>query len=134
VTSSSRRNGFELWQGGTGLATNSFSVDVNGAAPVPPSCTVTYTLENSSNGSMQANVILTDTGNSPLNGWQLSWAFPGDTKITSMWAGDYTQSGTAVTVTNASYDGTVAAGASTEIGFDGTYSSNDAPPTSITCT
>ena len=126
--------GFEIWQGGAGLATNSFSVDVNGAAPVPPACTVTYSLGNSSNGSMQANVIVTDTGNSPLNSWQLSWTFPGDTKITSMWAGVYAQSGAAVTVTNASYDGTIAAGASAEIGFDGTYSSNDAPPGSITCT
>ena len=51
-----------------------------------------------------------------------------------MWAGTYTQSGTAVTVTNAAYDGTIAAGSSTEIGFNGTYSSNDASPASITCT
>ena len=122
--------GFEIWQGGAGLATSSFSVAVNGAAPVPP----TYQLGNSSNGSMQANVILTDTGNSPLNSWKLHWTFPGDTKITSMWAGVYAQSGAAVTVTNASYDGTIAAGASAEIGFNGTYSSNDSPPASITCT
>jgi hypothetical protein len=40
---------------------------------------------------MQANVIVTDTGNSPLNSWKLSWTFPGDTKITNMWAGTYTQ-------------------------------------------
>jgi hypothetical protein len=51
-----------------------------------------------------------------------------------MWAGVYAQSGAAVTVTNASYDGTVAAGSSVEIGFNGTYSNNDAPPTGITCT
>jgi cellulose 1,4-beta-cellobiosidase len=126
--------GFEVWQGGAGLATNSFSVDVNGAAPVPPSCSVSYQLEGSSNGSMQANVILTDTGNSPLNGWQLNWTFPGDTKITSMWAGVYSQSGAAVTVNNASYDGSIAPGASAEIGFNGTYTSNDAAPTGITCT
>jgi hypothetical protein len=95
---------------------------------------VTCSLGNSSNGSMQANVILTDTGNSPLNSWKLTWTFPGDTKITSMWAGVYAQSGAAVTVTNASYDGLIAAGASAEIGFDGTYSSSDPPPASITCT
>ena len=125
--------GFELWQGGAGLATNSFSVLVNGAAPVPPSCTATYSLGSSSNGTMQANVTVKDTGNSPLNGWKLSWTFPGDTKITDLWNGTYTQSGAAVTVTNASYNGTVAAGASTQIGFNGTYSSNDAPPASIAC-
>ena len=126
--------GFEVWQGGAGLATSSFSVNVNGAAPVPPACTVTYSLGNSSNGAMQANVILTDTGDSPLNSWTLTWTFPGDTKITSMWAGDFSQAGAAVTVTNASYDGTVAPGASVEIGFNGTYSSSDPPPASVTCT
>lgn len=125
--------GFEIWQGGAGLATNSFSVAVNGAAPVPPSCTVAYTLNQSSGGAMQANVVVTDTGNSPLNSWTLTWTFPGDTKITSMWAGDYTQSGSAVTVTNASYDGTIAPGSSVEVGFNGTYTSNDAVPTNITC-
>ena len=49
---------------------------------------------------MQANVIVTDTGNSPLNSWKLTWTFPGDPKITSMWAGVYTQTGQQVTVTN----------------------------------
>ena len=27
--------GFELWQGGAGLATNSFSVNINGSSPTP---------------------------------------------------------------------------------------------------
>lgn len=125
--------GFEIWRGGAGLATDSFSVDVDGAAPVPPSCTVAYSLGNSSDGSMQANVVVTDTGDSPLNSWKLTWTFPGDTKITSMWAGTYVQTGSAVTVTNASYDGTVAPGASVEVGFDGTYTSDDAVPTGVTC-
>jgi hypothetical protein len=125
--------GFELWQGGAGLKTNSFSVNINGAAPVPPTCTATYSLASSSNGTMQANVTVKDTGNSPLNGWTLSWTFPGDTKITNMWNGTYTQSGAAVTVTNASYNAAVAAGGSTSIGFNGTYSSNDASPASLTC-
>ena len=30
--------GFELWQGGAGLATNSFSVNVNGSPPTPAAC------------------------------------------------------------------------------------------------
>ena len=126
--------GFELWQGGAGLKTNSFSVAVNGAAPVPPTCTASYSLASSTGGNMQANVTITDTGNSPLNGWTLTWAFPGDTKITNMWNGNYTQSGQNVTVTNASYNGTVAAGATTSLGFNGTYTSNDAAPSSVTCT
>jgi len=43
-------------------------------------------------------------------------------------AADGVYNATAVTVTNASYDGTVPAGASIEIGFDGTYSGNALRP------
>ena len=36
--------GFELWQGGAGLETNSFSVNINGTSPTsPPSSTPTPT-------------------------------------------------------------------------------------------
>jgi hypothetical protein len=126
--------GFELWQGGAGLKTNSFSVNVNGAPPVPPTCTATYSLASASGGSLQANVTVKDTGNSPLNGWKLTWTFPGDEKITDLWNGVYTQSGAQVTVTNASYNGTVAAGATTSLGFNGSYSASDASPSSLSCT
>jgi hypothetical protein len=37
-----------------------------------------------------------------------------------------------VTVTNASYNGTIAAGGSTSIGFQGTWTSSDAAPTAFT--
>jgi cellulose 1,4-beta-cellobiosidase len=126
--------GFELWQGGAGLATNSFSVNINGSPPAPASCTGTYSLANSSPGQFQGQVTVKDTGNSPVNGWALTWAFPGDQKITDLWNGVYTQSGEQVTVTNASYDGTIAPGASVTVGFNGSFSSSDASPTSIACT
>jgi cellulose 1,4-beta-cellobiosidase len=126
--------GFELWQGGGGLATNSFSVDINGAAPVPASCSATYSVPSSWSGGFQAQVVVTDTGNSPVNGWTLNWTFPGDQEITSSWGGNETQSGEAVTVTNASYDGTIAAGASTTFGFNGSYSGTNTAPSGVTCT
>jgi hypothetical protein len=134
--------GFELWQGGAGLATNSFSVNVNGSGsgsgspppPPPGGCSAAYSVVNSWSGGFQAQVTVSNTGSSPLSGWQLGWAFPGDEKINSLWNGSYTQSGQDVSVTPASYNGTIAPGSSVTVGFTGTDTSGTAPPSSVSCT
>ena len=148
--------GFELWQGGAGLATSSFSVNVNGASPSPspsptrttspspspsPSPTVTgtaacsasYSVTSSWPGGFQGQVVVKNTGAAALNGWSLGWTFPGNQKISSLWNGLLTQSGAAVTVANASYDGSIAAGGSVTVGFTATYSGSNTAPASLTC-
>ncbi len=151
--------GFELWQGGAGLKTDSFSVTVNGSAPSPspslspspspslsptpsPSptlsgsgaCSGAYSVVNGWPGGFQGQVVVTNTGSATLNGWQLRWAFPGSQVINDLWNGSYTQSGGEVTVTNESYDGTLAPGASTTVGFTATYSGTNTAPSSVACT
>jgi hypothetical protein len=217
--------GFELWQGGAGLATNSFSVNVNGgggggggntvtvtspgnqtgtvgtaasvqvqasdsasgqtltygASGLPPglsdnpatglisgtpttagtydvtvtardgtgatgsapftwtinpaggggACTATYSVVNSWSGGYQGQFTVT-AGSSGLSGWKVGWTFPGSQQISQMWNASYTQSGASVTATSMSYNGTLAAGASTTFGFIATGS--NAAPGSITCT
>jgi hypothetical protein len=139
--------GFELWQGGAGLATNSFSVNVNGSStggggtggggtgsPPPSSgCTASYSVVNSWSGGFQSQVTVTNTGTSSLSGWHLAWTFPGDQKISSLWNGSYTQSGQQVGVTPASYDTTIAPGASVTVGFTATDTSGAAPPSAVSC-
>jgi Glycosyl hydrolase family 12/Cellulose binding domain len=140
--------GFELWQGGAGLATDSFAVNVPGgrsasiaagstAARPPPStapaaasasCTVTYSVAHTWPGGLQAQAVLTNTSTSPVNGWTLTWSFAGDQRITDLWNGDFTQSGERVSVTNAPYDATIAPSASVTIGFTGTSTGSDPPP------
>jgi len=143
--------GFELWQGGAGLATSSFSVSTGGssspsptpttASPSPsPSptqtgtatCTVTYSLVNSWPGGFQGQTVIKNTGSSAVNGWTLAWTFPGDQKITQLWNGAYTQSGEAVRVTNASYNATIPPGGTATVGFTGTFTSNDTAPSAFT--
>jgi hypothetical protein len=142
--------GFELWQGGAGLETNSFSVNVSGSTTPPPTtpppttppptstptgsaaCTGTYSVVNSWSGGFQAQVVVTNTGSGTLNAWQLGWTFPGSQTITNLWNGSDTQSGANVTVTNASYDGTLAPGATATVGF--TANGSSAVPSSVTCT
>jgi hypothetical protein len=140
--------GFELWQGGAGLATDSFAVNVPGfssapiaagptaARPAPSSapaaasvsCTVTYSVVHAWPGGLQAQAVLTNTSTSPVGGWTLTWSLVGDQRVTDLWNGDFTQSGERVSVTNASYNGTIAPSASVTIGFTASSTGSVAPP------
>jgi Glycosyl hydrolase family 12/Cellulose binding domain len=126
--------GFELWQGGAGLATNSFSVDINGAAPVPATCSGTGSVSSSWSGGFQANIVVADTGGGPLNGWTLNFTLPSGETIASSWGGTFTQSGQSVTVTNAPYDGVIKQGSSTSIGFTANSTGTGTIPATIACT
>ena len=83
-------------------------------------------------GGFQGQVVVANTGSGTLNGWQLHWTFPGSQAINNLWAGSYTQSGASVSVTNASYDGSLAPGATATVGFTATGSSGS--PSSVACT
>ena len=76
-------------------------------------------------------MAIQNTGTTTINGWSLTFTFPGDQKITSNFNGGFSQSGENATLTNASYNGTIAAGASITDGFQGTWTSNDTIPTSF---
>jgi hypothetical protein len=49
----------------------------------------------------------------------VTWTLAGGQSISQLWNGALTVNGTAVTVKNLSYNGTLAAGASTTFGFIG---------------
>ncbi|GAB3975135.1 hypothetical protein GCM10029978_058480 [Actinoallomurus acanthiterrae] len=95
------------------------------------SCRVGYTKSEWS-GGLTGNVTITNTGDSAINGWTLTFTFPGDTKVTNAWNSTVTQSGATVTAKNVSYNGTIAAGADASFGFQGTWTSDDAVPTGFT--
>jgi poly(hydroxyalkanoate) depolymerase family esterase len=99
----------------------------------PPggTCHVTYTKSSEWAGGFVANVTINNTGTSTINGWKLTFTFPGDQKITSGWNATVTQSGEGVTATNASYDATIAPGGNTSAGLQGTWTSSDSAPTSF---
>jgi cellulase/cellobiase CelA1 len=97
------------------------------------SCTATVSTQSSWNGGFVDTVTVT-ADSQPLSSWTVSFRWPGDEQITSEWGANATQSGTSVTLTNVSYDGTLAAGASTSnIGLQGTWSASDALPISVSC-
>jgi hypothetical protein len=93
---------------------------------------VTYTKSSEWAGGFTAQVVIANTGSAAINGWTLKFTFPGDQKITSNFNGGFSQTGESATLTNASYNGAIAAGSSVTVGFQGTWTSNDNPPTSFT--
>ena len=96
----------------------------------PALCTVTYTTTGQWPGGFTATVAIT-AGSSAINGWTLRFTFPGDQRITNTWSGVESQSGETATISNLSYNASIAAGGSTSLGFQGTWSASDAAPTSF---
>jgi mannan endo-1,4-beta-mannosidase len=81
----------------------------------------------SNGGGFNATVTVT-AGSSPLTGWKVTWTFANGQTVTSAYNANVTQSGSSVTATNASYNGSLAAGTSTSFGFQGAWSGTNAVP------
>lgn len=75
---------------------------------------------------------ITNTMSVPLNTWTLVFTLPATEKVTSLWDGTETASGSTYTVTPASYDAQIAPGATVTIGFDASYSAGYADPGACT--
>jgi glucuronoarabinoxylan endo-1,4-beta-xylanase len=68
----------------------------------------------------------------PINGWTLGFTLPSGQAITSGWNATYSPTSGAVKASNVSYNGSIAPGASVDIGFQGTHTGNTAEPTAFT--
>jgi len=100
--------------------------------PTQSTGTGSYNVSYSSNdwgSGATITVTIANNGTSSKNGWKLTWTFSGNQKITNLWGGTYTQSGSAVTVTNAPWNSSIPAGASISFGFNISYSGTNAKPT-----
>ena len=93
-------------------------------------CRVSYTVTNQWPGGFGTNVIITNLGAS-VSSWTLTWSFAAGQTITQLWNGSHTQSGAGVTVTNASYNGSIPNGGTVSFGFNGSWTSSNPAPTSF---
>jgi cellulose 1,4-beta-cellobiosidase len=132
--------GFEIWQGGQGLATNSFSFAASTGGSTPPGggtppagngCTAAYKVSNDWGSGFTADVTVT-AGSAAIHGWTVTWSYGGGQQVTNAWNASVHQSGSAVTATDAGYNGSLGAGANTSFGVQGTGSGGSAP--ALTCT
>ncbi|GAA2529296.1 cellulose binding domain-containing protein [Winogradskya humida] len=117
-------------------ATATAVVTTAGPAQAAAGCRVDYATTSQWPGGFGASVSITNLGD-PVTAWSLAFAFPSGQTITQLWNGVATQSGAAVTVRNAAWNGALATNATTSFGFNG--SGTGATPASFslngtTCT
>ncbi|PSM43153.1 cellulose 1,4-beta-cellobiosidase [Streptomyces dioscori] len=117
-----------LVAGTAGAAVAATPPDV-GAAAVP--CTVEYKVQNQWDTGFTTAVTVTNNS-AAKSSWAVKWSYAGNQKVTSGWNAKLSQSGTAVTAANESYNGTLGTGSSVSFGFNGTYSGTNALPTTFT--
>jgi glucuronoarabinoxylan endo-1,4-beta-xylanase len=111
------------------------SPSVSASSSPPPDAgtgpRVTYTMSTWSSG-FTANISITNTGTSTINGWTLGFTLPSGQSITSGWNATYSPSSGQVSARNVSYNGTLAPGATVDLGFQATHTGNTAEPTAFT--
>jgi glucuronoarabinoxylan endo-1,4-beta-xylanase len=96
-----------------------------------PGPRVSYTMSTWAAG-FTASIAITNTGSSAIDGWTLSFALPSGQSITSGWSATFAPSSGQVNARNVSYNGTLAPGATVEIGFQATHTGNTAEPAAFT--
>lgn len=130
--------GFEPWQGGPGLAVNSFSFNASGGNNTtttttttggggPAACRATHRVVNSWNTGFTAEATITNTASSPASNWRATWTAPSGVTVTGGWNATVSQSGSTVTATAPSWAPNLAPGQSVTVGYQANGSSSAAP-------
>jgi endoglucanase len=121
------------------LASSAVATATSPVSAATTGCSISYTVQSQWTGGFTANVSIKNLG-SALTSWTLAYDFPGvGQKVTQGWSASWTQTGARVTATNASWNGSLGTGASTSIGFAGTFTDANPVPAAFslngtTCT
>ncbi len=92
-------------------------------------CHVVYTVNSQWNVGFNVGVTIQNTGAAAINSWVLSWTWPGNQSISQAWNSNVVSAGPKVALSNASWNASIAPGASvTGLGFNGTYSGTNPTP------
>jgi hypothetical protein len=95
-------------------------------------CHVVYSVTTQWNVGFGTAISIQNTGTQAINGWNLTWAWAGNQAITQAWNANYTQSGANASLTNASWNAAIGAGATISgMGFNGSYSGANTAPTAF---
>lgn len=94
-------------------------------------CSVAYQTNDWGVGFV-ANVTITNTGSSAIDGWTLEWTFDGNQSISNAWGTVLSQTGQHVSAANASWNATIPPHGSQTFGFQASYSGTNAVPASFT--
>ncbi|MGW1485686.1 non-reducing end alpha-L-arabinofuranosidase family hydrolase, partial [Micromonospora parva] len=134
----SRATNAGLVVAGVGLLLSSTVVAALPAGAAAEGCSVSYAVSSQWQGGFGANLAITNLGD-PLTSWTLTWSYGAGQTVTQAWNTSLTQSGSAVTARNVSYNGSVPTNGTVSFGFNGSWTSSNPNPTSfalngVTCT
>ena len=118
-----------LVAGASGTAVAAVPSADAGIAAIP--CSVDYKVQNQWDTGFTAAVTITNNG-AAKSSWAAKWSYAGNQQITSGWNAKISQSGTAVTAANETYNGSLGTGSSVSFGFNASYSGTNALPTTFT--
>jgi polyisoprenoid-binding protein YceI len=108
---------------GLSLATVAFSAQVYAGCQ--------YVVTNQWNNGFTASIRITNTGTTPIDGWNVSWQYSGDNRMTNGWNATY--SGTnPYSATNLNWNRTIQPNQTVEIGFQGSKGSAAAQVPTVT--
>jgi Cellulose binding domain len=114
----------------TPTATPTVTPTATSTVPSAGACTASLKTVGSWSGGFQGEVTVT-AGSAAIQSWSVGWTLTSGQTVTSVWNGTSSVSGSAITVKNAAYNGSLAARQATTFGFLGTGS----PSTPVlTCT
>ncbi|WP_305783926.1 cellulase family glycosylhydrolase [Symbioplanes lichenis] len=140
--------GQRIFNGANGIKATAKEATIYGGPTTPPSnpttppsnpttppagngCTATYATTGQWAGGFQSEVRVT-AGTAPITGWTVSWTYANGQTVAQAWNATVTSAGAAVTARNVTYNGRLAAGASTTFGFLGTWTGTNTAP-ALTC-
>ncbi|MEV0902959.1 cellulose binding domain-containing protein [Actinoplanes sp. NPDC049802] len=121
----------EVWQFFSQFGSTTPSSSPPSPSPSSPgdtACRATATV-NAWNNGLTANITVTNTGASSINGWTVTFGLPAGQNITGGWSATYTPTSGRVSASNVGYNAVLAPGASVSFGFQATHTGDSTPPT-----
>jgi hypothetical protein len=117
----------------TGVATPTPSRTTGTPGPSSSArCSAAYAIGSSWSNGFTANVTVSNPGTVATKTWKVTWTWGGNQSIVNAWNAAIASNGTAVTATNMGYNGAIAAGGNTTLGFQASFSGTNSNPT-LTC-
>jgi cellulose 1,4-beta-cellobiosidase len=101
------------------------------SAAAATGCSVAYSIQSQWNTGFTVAITITNLG-APLTSWTLGYSYSGNQALVNGWNGNWTQSGENITVTNASWNGSVATNGSVSPGAQFSFSGTNTSPTAFT--
>jgi endoglucanase len=114
-----------------GLAASAAVAAISSPATSAAPCQVQYTVRSGWSTGFSLAFAITNKG-SPITSWTLGYSYAGNQQLTDGWNGTWSQSGRNVTVTSASWNGSLATGGSTSAGANFSDSGTNAVPATFT--